>query len=73
MAWQALRKSINGFINKVNVPNIQSIVVDLFGVNLIRGRGLFARSLIKVRRLGSKAWKPVGLLLTHQIAFDLPF
>ena len=49
MAWQALRKSINGFINKVNVPNIQAIVVELFGVNLVRGRGLFARSIIKAQ------------------------
>lgn len=50
LAWQGLRKSINGYINKVNVPNIQSIVVELFGINLVRGRGLFARSIIKVRK-----------------------
>jgi len=49
MAWQSLKKSINGFINKVNIPNIQSIVVELLGVNLVRGRGLFARSCMKAQ------------------------
>eukprot|EP00730_Choanoeca_flexa_P019206 TRINITY_DN9375_c0_g1_i1.p1 TRINITY_DN9375_c0_g1~~TRINITY_DN9375_c0_g1_i1.p1 ORF type:complete len:883 (+),score=172.91 TRINITY_DN9375_c0_g1_i1:61-2709(+) len=49
MAWQSLKKSINGFINKVNIPNIQSIVVELLGVNLVRGRGLFARACMKAQ------------------------
>ena len=57
MAWQALRKSVNGFINKVNVANIQSIVVELFGINLVRGRGLFARSIIKVLLLLASHWQ----------------
>ena len=41
MAWEALKKSINGLINKVNVSNIKHIVPELFNENLIRGRGLF--------------------------------
>ncbi|EDQ88994.1 uncharacterized protein MONBRDRAFT_32571 [Monosiga brevicollis MX1] len=49
MAWQSLKKSINGLINKVNVPNIQQIVVDLLGANLVRGRGLFARACMKAQ------------------------
>lgn len=31
LTWEALRKSINGLINKVNVANIKFIVPDLFG------------------------------------------
>ncbi|KAI4128792.1 MAG: hypothetical protein LQ338_002543 [Usnochroma carphineum] len=47
MAWEALKKSINGLINKVNVSNIKHIVPELFTENLIRGRGLFCRSIMK--------------------------
>ncbi|KAH8793880.1 armadillo-type protein [Hyaloscypha finlandica] len=49
MAWEALKKSINGLINKVNVSNIKHIVPELFGENLIRGRGLFCRSIMKAQ------------------------
>jgi pre-mRNA-splicing factor CWC22 len=49
MAWEALKKSINGLINKVNVANIKYIVPELFGENLIRGRGLFCRSIMKAQ------------------------
>lgn len=45
MAWEALKKSINGLINKVNVGNIKNIVPELFAENLVRGRGLFVRSI----------------------------
>ena len=38
MAWEALKKSINGLINKINVSNIKFIVPELFGENLVRGR-----------------------------------
>ncbi|KAL9017642.1 MAG: hypothetical protein Q9185_005038 [Variospora sp. 1 TL-2023] len=47
MAWEALKKSINGLINKVNVSNIKFIVPELFTENLVRGRGLFCRSIMK--------------------------
>ncbi|KAI1190531.1 hypothetical protein F5B17DRAFT_386250 [Nemania serpens] len=49
LAWDALRKSINGLINKVNVSNIKHIVPELFQENLIRGRGLFCRSIMKAQ------------------------
>jgi pre-mRNA-splicing factor CWC22 len=47
IAWEALRKSINGIINKVNVSNIQNIMFELFSENLNRGKGLLAKSIIK--------------------------
>lgn len=49
MAWEALKKSINGLINKVNVANIKDIVPELFNENLVRGRGLFCRSIMKAQ------------------------
>ena len=38
MSWEALKKSINGLINKVNVSNIEFIVRELFQENIVRGR-----------------------------------
>ncbi|KAL5708249.1 hypothetical protein ACHQM5_019067 [Ranunculus cassubicifolius] len=47
LTWDALRKSINGLVNKVNAANLKNIVTELFEENLIRGRGLFCRSCMK--------------------------
>ncbi|KAH7833291.1 hypothetical protein Vadar_004851 [Vaccinium darrowii] len=47
LTWDALRKSVNGLVNKVNATNIKSVIPELFSENLIRGRGLFCRSCIK--------------------------
>jgi pre-mRNA-splicing factor CWC22 len=49
MTWEALKKSLNGLINKVNAANIKMIVPEMFSENLIRGRGLFCRSLMKAQ------------------------
>ncbi|XP_075655197.1 pre-mRNA-splicing factor CWC22-like [Castanea sativa] len=43
----ALRKSINGLVNKVNAANVKNIIPQLFSENLIRGSGLFCRSCMK--------------------------
>ncbi|CDJ40346.1 cell cycle control protein, putative, partial [Eimeria tenella] len=45
--WEALRKSINGLVNKANVSNLTQLVQELFRENLVRGRGLFCRALIR--------------------------
>jgi pre-mRNA-splicing factor CWC22 len=47
MAWEALKKSIQGLINKTNTANIKMIVPELFSENLIRGRGLYCRAMMK--------------------------
>uniref|UniRef100_A0A5B6ZK31 MI domain-containing protein n=1 Tax=Davidia involucrata TaxID=16924 RepID=A0A5B6ZK31_DAVIN len=47
LTWDALRKSINGLVNKVNATNIKNIIPELLAENLIRGRGLFCRSCMK--------------------------
>ncbi|OZJ01511.1 Pre-mRNA-splicing factor cwc22 [Bifiguratus adelaidae] len=49
ITWEALKKSINGLINKVNTANIKQIIPDLFEENLIRGRDLFCRSIMKAQ------------------------
>lgn len=49
LSWEALRKSINGLINKINTSNIKEIIVELFGENLVRGRGVLVRSVMKAQ------------------------
>ena len=46
IAWEALKKSIHGLINKVNVSNIAGVVRQLLCENIVRGRGLLVKSLI---------------------------
>ena len=47
LMWDLLRKSINGIINKVNISNLPNAIYELFNENLLRGRGLLAKSLLK--------------------------
>lgn len=49
LSWEALKKSINGLINKVNISNIETMVRELFQINLIRGRGLFCRAIMRAQ------------------------
>uniref|UniRef100_A0A3B3QF06 Pre-mRNA-splicing factor CWC22 homolog n=1 Tax=Paramormyrops kingsleyae TaxID=1676925 RepID=A0A3B3QF06_9TELE len=49
MSWEALKKSINGLINKVNVSNIGNIIHELLQENIVRGRGLLARSILQAQ------------------------
>ncbi|XP_047738493.1 pre-mRNA-splicing factor CWC22 homolog [Hyalella azteca] len=49
LAWEALKKSINGLVNKVNVSNIGVIVRELLKENVVRGRGILCRSLMQAQ------------------------
>lgn len=49
IAWEALKKSIHGFINKINVDNIGIITRQLLKENIVRGRGLLCRSIIQAQ------------------------
>jgi pre-mRNA-splicing factor CWC22 len=71
LSWEALRKSINGLINKVNVSNIKHIIPELFNENLIRGRGLLARSIMKAQ-LASPGFTHVYSALVAVINTKLP-
>lgn len=71
MAWEALKKSINGLINKVNTANIKFIVPELFGENLIRGRGLFCRSIMKAQA-ASLPFTPIYAAMAAIVNTKLP-
>ncbi|XP_053521175.1 pre-mRNA-splicing factor CWC22 homolog isoform X2 [Artibeus jamaicensis] len=49
MSWEALKKSINGLINKVNISNIGIIIQELLQENIVRGRGLLSRSVLQAQ------------------------
>ena len=71
MAWEALKKSINGLINKVNVSNIKQIVPELFNENLMRGRGLFCRSIMKAQA-ASLPFTPIYAAMAAIVNSKLP-
>ncbi|CCW63840.1 unnamed protein product [Phytomonas sp. EM1] len=49
-AWQALRRSITGIINRISSENLSDSATQLFRENLVRGRGLLARSLFRAQQ-----------------------
>ncbi|XP_044750411.1 pre-mRNA-splicing factor CWC22 homolog [Coccinella septempunctata] len=49
IAWEALKKSIHGYINKVNTSNIAIIAKELLHENIVRGRGLLCKSIIQAQ------------------------
>jgi pre-mRNA-splicing factor CWC22 len=71
LAWEALKKSINGLINKINVSNIKHIVPELFGENLVRGRGLFCRSIMKAQA-ASLPFTPIYAAMAAIVNTKLP-
>ncbi|XP_078161990.1 MIF4G domain-containing protein / MA3 domain-containing protein [Carex rostrata] len=71
LSWDALRKSINGLVNKVNATNIKNIIPELFAENLIRGRGLFCRSCIK-SQLASPGFTDVFAALVAVVNTKFP-
>lgn len=71
LSWDALRKSITGIVNRVNIANIKQIVPELFAENLIRGRGLFSRSVMKAQS-SSLPYTPVFAALVAIINTKLP-
>ncbi|PCH38399.1 MIF4G-domain-containing protein [Wolfiporia cocos MD-104 SS10] len=71
LSWDALRKSITGIVNRVNIANIKHIVPELMQENLIRGRGLFARSVMKAQA-ASLPFTPVFAALVAIINTKLP-
>lgn len=71
LSWDALRKSITGIVNRVNVQNIKNVIPELFSENLIRGRGLFCRSIMKAQA-ASLPFTPVFAALVAVINTKLP-
>lgn len=71
MAWEALKKSINGLINKANSPNLKLIVPELFNENLVRGRGLFCQSIMKAQA-ASLPFTPIYAAMVAIVNTKLP-
>jgi len=71
LSWDALRKSITGIVNRVNITNIKQIVPELFQENLVRGKGLFARSIMKAQS-ASLPFTPVFAALVAIMNTKLP-
>ena len=59
IAWEALKKSINGLVNKVNVSNIVNIVRELFQENIVRGRYMYCNNLRtqSIDRINISEWQ----------------
>ena len=69
--WEMLRKSINGIVNKVNVSNISNIIMELFNENLMRGKGLLARAVMKAQ-MASPTFTHVYAALLAAVNTKLP-
>jgi hypothetical protein len=54
LTWDALKKSINGLVNKVNATNIKNIVPELLAENLSVAGGSSAN------RASSRRWPRLG-------------
>ena len=51
--WEILKKNINGTINKLNRKNMTEVVPSIIQLNLVRGAGLFCKSIMKSQQLSS--------------------
>ena len=71
IAWEALRKSLNGIVNKVNAANMPYVLPELFHENLVRGRGLFARAVLKAQS-ASPVYSSVYAALVAVVNTKLP-
>lgn len=71
MAWEALKKSIQGVVNRANTSNMRYIVSEIFGENLLRGRGLLCRSLMKAAA-SSMPFIPIYACLAAIVNTKLP-
>ena len=71
ITWEALKKSLHGLINKVNVSNLKDIVVELFGENLLRGKGLLVKACLKAQA-SALPFTPVYAALISILNTKLP-
>jgi len=49
IAWTSMKKRINGIINRINKTNVKSCAFDLLRLNIIRGKGLFCKSVMRAQ------------------------
>ncbi|KAH3671661.1 hypothetical protein OGAPHI_000366 [Ogataea philodendri] len=71
LEWDKLNKQIIGEINKVNEENVKEVVVDLFRLNLVRGKGLLVRAVMKSQK-ASQSYTPVFAALICVLNSKIP-
>eukprot|EP01006_Ploeotia_vitrea_P021997 TRINITY_DN54412_c0_g1_i1.p1 TRINITY_DN54412_c0_g1~~TRINITY_DN54412_c0_g1_i1.p1 ORF type:complete len:587 (+),score=75.74 TRINITY_DN54412_c0_g1_i1:136-1761(+) len=71
LMWEALKKTINGLINKINTSNIKHIIPEIFQENIIRAKGLLCRSVMKAQA-ASPTFTPVFAALIAVINTKIP-
>ncbi|KAI6661063.1 Pre-mRNA-splicing factor CWC22-like protein isoform X1 [Oopsacas minuta] len=69
--WIALKRTISGIINKVNVSNIGKIVKELFNANIVRGSGFLAHRIILAQQF-SPVFSQVYACLVAIVNTKLP-
>ena len=76
LSWEALKKSIHGLINKVNVSNIPLITTSLMKENIVRGRGLLSRSIIQAQAASptfTHVYAALVALINSKVCFMIKF
>jgi pre-mRNA-splicing factor CWC22 len=82
--WEKLRRTINGMVNKVNDANLVEIIPELFRANIVYGRGLLCRALMKSQSMNpafsnvytavvavvNTKMPEVGELLLHRVVYQ---
>jgi len=69
--WESLRKGVNGLVNKVNTSNMVQVVGELFQLNLVRGRGLLCRAVLKAQ-MASPGFSHIYAALIAVVNTKLP-
>ena len=71
MTWFKLRKGIHGLINRITGLNIKEILTEIFQFNLVRGRGILIKALMKAQ-ITSPTFTPVYAAFLAVINTKLP-
>ncbi|GAV29214.1 hypothetical protein PMKS-002696 [Pichia membranifaciens] len=71
LQWETLKKKINSIINRVNKENIKILVIELFKLNLFRGRGALCKSIMNSQQL-STAYTDVYSSLVSVLNSKIP-
>ncbi|KAL7469430.1 hypothetical protein ACHAXS_009689 [Conticribra weissflogii] len=71
-SWENLKRTINGTINRLSPQTIKPLIHSLFqNANLVRGRGILARSLLRASQ-ASPQYSPTYAALMAVINTKLP-
>ncbi|QPG75980.1 hypothetical protein FOA43_003366 [Brettanomyces nanus] len=71
LQWETLKKSINGLVNRVTKENLKDVVINLFKLDIVRGKGLLVKSLMKSQRV-SEDYSSVYASLVSVINSKIP-